>query len=362
MSGRQNERSVVHDLEKEWLVFDKQSNSYVPYIGGRLKNGGSIGFLLSQSAVGKYLLISADEQVSIFVDNSLIATQKQSQYQYFNLDSLRRALDLKGRLFFVLYADKLASANLKTLLVDKSLTNLSDISGKVPAQTERIEASLTNFLILGAVVLLSFFAVLLNFFPKILSEYYQLDRAIALRDREENIFRGRVFNKINILIFGFHSLAIAYFVIAISNLSDLDITQLTYYNLSTTFLVWIELSLAILVAIMLKFFLLKNFTDLYNMIDFRPVHFFNFLRISMAIFILLIILLLLAYFVIEAFGKTIYNGLIIMTFSLMLFRVLILFFKLMNFSSYRKFHLFSYLCATEIAPLAVTIGLVLRKF
>ena len=114
------------------------------------------------------------------------------------------------------------------------------------------------------------------------------------------------------------------------------------------FLQWIFGGLICLVFLAFKLSLSSIFSRLFSWKDVSGFQFFNFVR---ALVVLVILLGVIAILFTSFNFEVNYNLLMKIFFGLLMIEPVLMFFKLMTRESARPFHLFSYLCATEIFPL-----------
>jgi hypothetical protein len=117
---------------------------------------------------------------------------------------------------------------------------------------------------------------------------------------------------------------------------------------------WLRISLIILATFFIKILLVFSFTRLFGMRGLARVHFFNWVRLLLIVFGGSSIILFI-YFISrgqDAYFFTLFLALVIGTLTAWIF---VVFLKLNGKSEHSMFHLFSYICATEIIPLLITI-------
>ncbi|HLZ16451.1 MAG TPA: DUF4271 domain-containing protein, partial [Cyclobacteriaceae bacterium] len=118
---------------------------------------------------------------------------------------------------------------------------------------------------------------------------------------------------------------------------------------------WIFLALAILGLLMAKLAFASLFGLMYGW-DIASFQFFNFVRV------LILSLTLIAAISVFCFSLQIdINYFTLLRFGclLMVLGAGLLYFKLQTRTSFHSFHLFSYLCATEIFPLVILVKVLL---
>jgi hypothetical protein len=117
---------------------------------------------------------------------------------------------------------------------------------------------------------------------------------------------------------------------------------------------WLKISTIILAIFFVKILLVFSFTRLFGLKGLTRVHFFNWVRLLL-IGIGTFSVMLFVYYISRGRNTDIFIvflSLIIATLAAWIFIVLL---KLAGKSEHSMFHLFSYICATEVLPLLITI-------
>lgn len=119
---------------------------------------------------------------------------------------------------------------------------------------------------------------------------------------------------------------------------------------------WILLALGISGVLMIKLVFLALIATLYGWEDVTGFQFFNFIR-TLILSLAIIAILSLSCF---SFGIAVnYYTLLKAGCILLIMGAGLLYFKLQARTTFRSFHLFSYLCATEIFPLVILVKVLL---
>jgi len=117
---------------------------------------------------------------------------------------------------------------------------------------------------------------------------------------------------------------------------------------------WLALSAMAFCVVELKYLLIRVLSSLFNADKIAQIHFFDFIRIGL-IFISAILTAASAFYLSSIDRYMVFTILLYLFVFLLGVRILILFFKLIGDGSFRKIHLISYLCTTEILPLLIGI-------
>ncbi|MDH5475982.1 MAG: DUF4271 domain-containing protein [Cyclobacteriaceae bacterium] len=208
-----------------------------------------------------------------------------------------------------------------------------------------------NFLMTSLLLLLFLYSYNKTRSSELFSNHFKFFRAISIRTIGEAMFKIRILEKSNLMLLFTHSLGMSLVLISVINKGALLNHLLNWFKFETyleSVLLWLLLGILIWGVLLLKSALVSVFTMIFKLNAFRRVHFYSYLRIT--IFIYAVGLLLFIYFTyqlpeINPSSIVINVGLI-----LMFFRIVIVFVKLLNVEKFRFLYLFSYICATEILP------------
>ena len=133
--------------------------------------------------------------------------------------------------------------------------------------------------------------------------------------------------------------------------------QFPVNSLEDCFLKWLQLSGLISLTLLGKLLLISTFSYLYKASEITALQFFNYVRLFFFTFGV-ISLLVAAFFIGQVQNPMWYFNLFYVAASLFIFWEFIIFLKLMTRLSFRIFHLFFYLCASELIPLVILIKVV----
>lgn len=291
---------------------------------------------------GDYLLIEADQPVSLFVNQKLI----RSAFTVCRLpvDSLA-----------ALYNPIQVAVYHHDVLPAIRTTIISLLSHQV-AEEERIyqkpPTAFRDFIIVAVSMLLIFFIILVRINPRVAQDYFSVMRVFSLRENEDVQSYKRVLS-VSILFYVFVSLLVALFLLLVAHITKgLYVWEWykDYHSFWMYSLQWILVSMAILLVLFLKLITIHILAYLFGLSDAASFHFFNFVRVLLILFVMLT-LVAGGYFILQGYEPGLYVFLFKAARMLIIFWTVLLFLKLTHLASFTKFHLFSYLCATEILPL-----------
>jgi hypothetical protein len=185
---------------------------------------------------------------------------------------------------------------------------------------------------------------------------------VSFQEREEAIVTGRIGSSANIFFFIFISMlwALLLTIFFEKGPSAIRFSNWIEMNMAIKAIAaWVLLSVLIFVMLMIKLLLIWTFSRLFALKDVVRFQFFNFIR-SLYIASAFMSVALLFYFMIGSEGINFYYSLLIAACVFLIFSVFLLYFKLMSRAHFSVFHLFSYLCGSEIIPLLILIKVLLN--
>jgi len=191
--------------------------------------------------------------------------------------------------------------------------------------------------------------------PKLSSDYFSINKIFSLRESEDDQFYYRI-TSTNILFYLFTSMLFSLFFSIIGYFLELggELNVQGARGYWEYLLLWGKVSLMVLGLLLIKIIVTFVIALLFGSREVAGFHFLNFIRLSL-VSVGLLTLVLVFYFLLHGQRLGVYNFLY-MTFGWILMGWIILFFlKLVNRIRHSVFHLFSYICATEIIPVLVII-------
>jgi hypothetical protein len=117
---------------------------------------------------------------------------------------------------------------------------------------------------------------------------------------------------------------------------------------------WIRLSVIILGVFFVKILLIFSLTRLFGLKGLARIHFFNWVRLLLIVFGASSIILFI-YFILRGQSPDFFIVFLTLVVGTLVSWIFIVFLKLNGKTEHSMFHLFSYICATEIIPLLITI-------
>ena len=339
--------TIIKDLRGDWQYFE--SGRYHPFSNQKVR---AVYFNIEATKYKGYSFSITDEKpFTVFIDNKLIAGREGGHY-ILNLDSLSR---LYSSSLFVGIYQRSGIGAIRTTIE-------TPISVEQPFLNElRGQSYFLNFSILAALFLFAYFIALLHANPKLTLDYFNIAKIFSVQEREDDLLNSRVTASVNLLFYLFGSLFAALTLLVIFHSGESLIPVASYFKINSLaggFLQWIKLSALISALLFVKLLLIYFISFIFHLKDTPSVHFFNYMRVLLLIFSIVAIGCTL-YFMIHGQRPTFYLGLLWMSVIIFILGDLMIYFKLLVKASFRGFHLFSYLCITEIIPLVILIRILL---
>lgn len=342
----QAHETIIKDLKADWKVFS--NGQYQSY--DSIKDSHTIYFSVDTDFYkGATLKIKSQKEFSIFIGGKLITSSKKG-IVFYDLDSLA-----------TLYSTPLEFSIRKPSV---KMTTQLVIKNALPAESndpiKRKEQYFLNFSVIASLVLLVFFVTLLRTNPKLTYDYLNFVKLFSVQEREENIMAIRITSSVNLLFYTFASLLTSFLLMVIFHFTYEEISLANSFPVSSLkdcFFQWLQLTGLILLTLVSKLFLVSMFSYLYKAPEITAIQFFNFVRLYFFTFGV-IALLVAIFFIGKVLNATWYVNLFYVAASIFIFWELIIFLKLMTRLPFRIFHLFFYLCASELIPLVILIKVV----
>lgn len=340
------EGAVIKDLRDDWKTFS--NNQYKDYSKSEYEL--AIYFLVDANRHKNALLrIESQKEFSIFIGGRLIIANKKGII-ICDLDSL--SARYSNPLDFSIIR---STVDISTKIITKEGVSIKDDN-----LVERKEQYFLNFSIIASLILLTFFVTLLRMNPKLTYDYLNFTKLFSVQEREENIMTIRITSSVNLLFYTFAGLLAAFLLMVIFHYAyaELSLDNLFHVNsVNEGFTQWLKLTVLILLTLLGKLILIGVLSYLFKATEIMAIQFFNFIRLFFFTFGV-ISLLVVFFFMARVHNPAWYYGLCYVVVGIFIFWEIIIFLKLLSRVSFHIFHLFFYLCASELIPLVILIKVV----
>jgi hypothetical protein len=343
----QQKAAVKKDLSAQWLIYG--DHGYEPLTESNNHNIKSIHFSLeaSQYPTDRLHLWSA-KPYSVFVNGMMIkATIGLCQL---SIDSLS-ASQYSNTLNISIYQKRINLADLSAKIISTKQGDRQADGNLKPRSYFR------DFVVTAGLIIIIFFVAMIRVHPKLAADYFSVKKILSLREGEDNQSQARFVISANVLFYVLCSLLLSlFFIIVFHHLPDNFVVQLAFKadNYWLALWQWIKLSCILVTVLFVKIILIFSLSGLFGIRGIAGIHFFNWIRLLLVITGALSVVIFI-YFISRGNNSEIYLIMqSVIVFALVVW-IVIVFLKLNNRTEHTMFHLFSYICATEVIPLLLTI-------
>lgn len=335
----------VVDLKDRWKYFNgKDYKSFFP----DEPEVRTIYLALDPSVGSASILhITSLRNFDLFINRQWTGTKRRASL---DVDSL---LKLHGAspVVVAIYQDDLNAKHLQTFLHRPAQPdNNQDLQAK-PATFFK------DFVIVGLMTLLVSIIVLVRFNPKLAGDYFSVIKIFSFHEGEELQSYTRITSSTNVLFYAYSSFLLGYYLMIIFHFVGDSYTIANSFQ-ATSFgdaiWEWVRLSLIILGVIFLKVIVVFSFSWVFGFSNIAGIHVFNLIRVLL-LFFGMVSLVIFIYYISRGQSPHFFEVLLRLLGFVVIGWMVLLFFKLMNKIDHSMFHLFSYICATELIPFLITL-------
>jgi len=338
---------IMKDFRDEWKVYQ---NDQFESFDTKKSKVTTIYFMLDAAKFpGTALRVSSPELFALFINGQLMG--KRSTYMKLDVDSLRDIFQ-SSLVQVSVHQDKIRGAGLQTFIQASVAIPVSQAGPQLLGFS-----FFRDFAITGMLVLMIMLIVIIQLNPKLASDYFSISRIFSMREGDDSQAYSRITSSINILFYAYCSLMLGYYLIIIFHFLP------SHYSVAVAFqpetfwsaiVQWLELSMIILMLFAAKIILIYVLSYVFGMSEIGGIHFFNWVRLLLGVFGVLTIVLFL-YFIPHGQRENFYVFLLGIMAWIMAGWTILIILKLQHQLGHSMFHLFSYICATELIPFLITI-------
>ncbi len=337
---------VVKDFRTEWMEFTGADYQRADAFGH--KNLHTIYFGINAlDFKGQYLFVRGIEEWDMFINGRLLYTGHQ---RVFEVDSLSQ---LYSKELFVGIHTNGELGDLSTIIVYPMLYH----EGSGGELRPRPPGFFRNYAILATALLTLFLLVLFRTNPQLTLDYFSFAKIFSVQERNETLLASRITSSVNLLFYLFCALLTGFLLSSVFYFAGAYLPASRFIGINSfagSFVVWGKLSMYILLLLTSKLIVVLLFSSLFNFRETVSFQFFNFLRFVLFTAVMMSILTLI-YFVFKGSQALFYKQLILLALALLSAGSVMVLIKLLARAPFSFFHLFSYLCASEIIPLVIII-------
>ncbi|WKN33642.1 DUF4271 domain-containing protein [Porifericola rhodea] len=349
----QSKYEAIKDLNREWITID-DNDRYVPYINKKMTNVPLIGVVLNTKRYSSNdFLICAPANSAVLIEKKISSYFQEEGCLVLDIDSLRASHGKENILISVYQPQKdFESIGLWVVQDKKDMTSLATNLSQI-----REMSILQDYFTAGILILLVLYAILINQYPRIFRNLYDLSRVFSLKIREDNS-RIRLVNEAHVMFLVQHCFLIAFLFIMLVSTTNLIEVSIPYINFEPNsfggyMLLWAQVALLVLATIWLKYIIVMLFGALFKLRQLRSIYMLDYMRMSLIYSAFLFALLIVVFAGIGYYNDSYFNVIIYLFILLASVRVIVLYFRLFRNASFRNVYLFSYICIAEVIPLLV---------
>ena len=345
LAAGQEFQSVERDLRDQWLKFE--NGDYQSMDPGEVSNTLYFRVKINDWS-GRALAVGSSRPFFVFFDGRLAGEYQGSIA--FDLDSLSGVLHTSSLLVAV-YQKNINVRDLETRIISNkpSASSSQDLS--------RPETFFTDFVIVAGVLIMILLVIIVRLNPKLASDYFAMAKIFSTREVDDAQSNARLTNGSNVQFYILCSLLIGFYLMVIFQHLPAEYRAPIYFKADGFWRAiwhWIQLSALVLGVFFLKILLIFSLTRLFDMRGLTRVHFFNWVRL-MLLMLGACSAILFFYFISRGQDPSIFVIFMALVVAILVAWMFIVFLKLSSKSEHSMFHLFSYICATELIPLLITI-------
>jgi hypothetical protein len=338
---------IEKDFRTEWMTY--KDDKYVPISEDNSYIGNTVYFnFIPGQFKGGSLVLKSSRPFFIFF-NGKLSGEYRGQVS-FNIDSVA-GIYFTRSLLVAIHQKSINSRDLKTWM----LSERKETSGFAPPV--RPSTYFKDFVIVAGLVIIIVFLVISRLNPKLASDYFSVIRVFSLREGDDAQSNARLTGSTNIQFYISCSLLLGFYLMIIFHHLPGEYALPLYFqghSFGAVVWQWIRLSTVILGAFFLKILFIFLLTRLFGLRGMARIHFFNWVRLLLIVFGGSSVILFI-YFILRGQSPGFFAVFLSLVVATLTAWVAVAFLKLNGKSEHSMFHLFSYICATEIIPLLITI-------
>lgn len=350
----------VQDLKGEWLVYNQDQESLVPFVKDFFDQK-SINFYLDLNKYQDYhLSLDLPTKTSLLIENRIVFSSKKRVTKFFNIDSLKQLYNADNILISIFSAD-INVEKIGSEIVDRNSNQLSNSTETMVDISRRRHNIYIDFFILAVISILASVVFVKQIIKSTFSDYLSVSSTFSIKPKSEALYSIGVFASSNILMYILYGLSLGFMIIMTLASSPNELIT-GFQNEKPFQLIGLSLLLSIVLVILLvlRYFLLRIVGGLYKMKNLVSIQFYDYLRITFFMLLVFFVLLVFNFGIGGSLINTDKSLFVIIFIFLLCLRPLFIFLKLNNLAGIKNLHLFSYICATELIPLTIIVKLFLN--
>ena len=333
------------DLRETWQIF--VDDLYKPFENESTR---TIYFSVNANSFrGDYIIVAGDSPFSLMLNGKLISDQKLNLA--LPIDSLTSIASTSSLFLGIHQEKKIDPSELHTSIQTKAIGNSDQLAENHPFKKETF---FRDFVITSVLILIIFLTSTIRLNPRLSSDYFSVNKIFSLRDNDDD---DQLYNRLtsgNILFYFFTSLILAFFIIVIGQFVEIGLPFIKVSGYANGWFTWLRLSAIIFGFLFAKMIVIYFMASLFGIRDISGFHFFNFTRLLL-VCVGAFALVVAVYYILRGQQKGFYFFLYEFVSWILIGWIILFFLKLTNRVQRSVFHLFSYICATEIIPFLLIV-------
>jgi hypothetical protein len=344
----QKKFTTVKDLKPEWRRFEEEV--YKPAHDIPFRGLSTIYIQLeSRDYSGRFLRLSSASPYFLFL-NGKVRGEYTGQ-TVLNMDSLARLAGTDA-LQVAVHQEHINKRDLQTELV-----STAPAPSATAINLERPYSHFRDFVVVSGLLIMLLFVMELRLNPKLASDYFSIGRILSSREADDSQASARLTSGANVQFYILCSLLIGfYLIIVLHHLPPRYALPIPFEASGFWMSIWQWLKISALVfgVFMFKLLIIFSITRLFGMRGMARYHFFNWMRLLLLIFGIAVVILFM-YFILHGNNPEVFVAFLDIVVGALIAWIALAIYKLSGRTGHSLFHLFSYLCATEIIPLLITV-------
>ncbi|WP_421764058.1 DUF4271 domain-containing protein [Ekhidna sp.] len=311
-----------------------------------LEDAYQVGFFLSEFETGM-LRVCNEEATSLWVNGKLLKLIEGC-----DLISQKELLKVSSSdTLFIAISSKSSLADLKCDWV--TFEELRIIKEDAPIPRD-VRNAFREYVITSVIILLIMTGIITSSYPSRIS--YLLEKAFTFKISAYEFVNTSFFSAASMNLLICYSMSIAFIGVYLNTLLDYGIIESgdTVFNL---LIAWLKSSLIVFFLIIAKWVLISIVAHLFNFKGLRNYQLFDFINFQILLLIPILFFVILDFILNTAEQSWIGNDFIIVFPILVSIFIIWFTLKFVSNSPRKKLMIISYLCATEIIPAVILLGL-----
>jgi Domain of unknown function (DUF4271) len=348
-----SDSTQLYPLEKEWTVFDRETEDYVPYFPKIHTTVNKIHIVLdSRKHPGFRFILKGLQGDYLFIDNRLLFTFKKEHQLYMSIDSLAK-LYRNQNMLITYYSPRFLEKNPEAYMASSFLFRNKISPFNKVEEWARVKPpyAYRNFLTVVSVIQLILIAIVIRFntdkknvflgiyLPRVSKSGFQAKRLQNITFLIFSIYFGFTF-AFTLFFLGTYSHILTYERIVTISASRADLT-----------IDFITIGLFVIFTLLVKYAVIWFLGKLYNDRQITTLHFQEYMQIAQNFCTILALIMVLAHTVVIQYEVTFSDFLVYIFCIFLIIKAVLVSYRLNQVFTYKKVYLFSYLCATEYVPI-----------